>query len=150
MIPKNLIDLAQKRNSIDYSKVFFFLLKSDTKIIYKHTEMAAIFLFSIHIFSLSRDAFAEKLFLFFLFFPPCALTCVFFVRLRKNKMKKNHKHAAKQFYRFFVSCLTRLSFSRRLAFSLGTDCESMMLMMTKKALQGISKFAFSETKKNIS
>lgn len=71
-------------------------------------------------FSLTRDAFAENFFPLVLIIFLLALTCVlFFVRLEEHI--KNHKHAAKQFYRFFV-----LSHSlSRSCFPLGTRQQTL-------------------------
>lgn len=125
-------------------------MKSDTKRIYKHIEMAAIFLFHTHFFALSWRVRRKTFFLLLVFPSLCAHLCVFCASPERIKWKKNHKHAAKQFYRFFVSCLTRLSFSRRLAFSWDRLRIDDADDDDKKAFQRISKFdIFLETKKNL-
>lgn len=97
--------------------IFFILFEERHKKNLQTHRDGCHFSFFIHIFSLSRDAFAENFFPLLLTFPSlCAHLCVF-VRLRKNKMnirRKNRKHAAKQFYRFFCLILSSFVLSGRL------------------------------------
>ena len=115
MIPKILIKiywLALK----SWGKESHKIQEKEWKKLHKHIEMAAIFLF--HTYSLSHSLVTRSQKTFFplvLIIFLLALTCVFFCASRRTY--KNHKHAAKQFYRFFV-----LSHSlSRSCFPLGTQ-----------------------------
>lgn len=91
MIPKNFIDLAQKRNIlliIRRRKVYWRATQKEFT--QTHRDGCHFSFFLIHIFStLSHDAFAEKLFPSSCFSLLGALTCVFLCVFKKNKMKKS-------------------------------------------------------------
>lgn len=146
-----LIDDTKESYWFNVKAKFYWLLKNKSFFGERHKKNLQThwdgchFSFSIHIFSLSRDAFAEKLFSLLLVFPSLCVS-------ERIKWKNKITNMQRSNFIDFLCLVSLASHSLIVRCSLGTDCEESMIlmMMTKKLFKEFPSSFFSRRQKNIS